>query len=300
MEVQDESVEDRAMSPDNNSETDSVNSGASGGGTVNGKTERERKGSTCKTLRPLPTFVKVESQSSSGDGQDRLYIKKDDLSQEEEEWNKKLMEETMTELFPAEKMKDKFYRDKEKESAIRSWILLILEDKEEESNKTKRKSSNIQEVEELNFLLKSGIVLCKLITKIYPNSSIDIDKLETGNLNTKKKNISQFLLAARAYGLEEQYLFIPDDLVVMAHFHKVTRALFAIAELTKMDPSFLGEPFIFEPSSSNQQSLKRRVSQEKVSSSGTLNAIFENLMQDVERKTSVVSKGPPPNIYSCD
>ena len=36
----------------------------------------------------------------------------------------------------------------------------------------------IQEVEELNFLLKSGIVLCKLITKIYPNSSIDIDKLE--------------------------------------------------------------------------------------------------------------------------
>ena len=94
-------------------------------GTVNGKTERERKGSTCKTLRPLPTFVKVESQSSSGDGQDRLYIKKDDLSQEEKEWNKKLMEETMTELFPAEKMKDKFYRDKEKESAIRSWILLV-------------------------------------------------------------------------------------------------------------------------------------------------------------------------------
>ena len=55
-----------------------------------------------------------------------------------------------------------------------------MEDKEEESNKTKRKSSNIQEVEELNFLLKSGIVLCKLITKIYPNSSIDIDKLEAG------------------------------------------------------------------------------------------------------------------------
>ena len=63
-------------------------------------------------------------------------------------------------------------------------------------------------------------------------------------------------------------------------------------------------------------------SQDKVST-GTLNAIFENLMQvswkleamlvsiclyylkpqyfqDVERKTSVVSRGPPANIYSCD
>ena len=44
--------------------------------------------------------------------------------------------------------------------------------------------------------------------------------LQTGNLNTKKKNISQFLAAALAYGLTEKYLFKPDDLVVVAHFHK--------------------------------------------------------------------------------
>ena len=146
-------------------------------GVTNGKAERERKGSTCKTLRPLPTFVKVESQSST-DGQERCYVRKEDRSKEEEEWNNKMMEDVMMELFPEEKMKDKFYRDKDKETAIRSWILQLLEDKEDENNKTKRKSSNVQEPEELNFLLKSGIVLCKLITKLYPQSTIDIDKLQ--------------------------------------------------------------------------------------------------------------------------
>ena len=43
---------------------------------------------------------------------------------------------------------------------------------------------------------------------------------QSGNLNTKKKNISQFLLSARAYGLPERFLFKPEDVVVMAHFHK--------------------------------------------------------------------------------
>ena len=100
------------------------------------------------------------------------------MSKEEEEWNNKLMEDAMMELFPEDKMKDKFYRDKDKETAIRSWILQLLEDKEDENLKTKRKSSNVQEPEELNFLLKSGIVLCKLITKLYPQSTIDIDKLQ--------------------------------------------------------------------------------------------------------------------------
>ena len=97
-------------------------------------------------------------------------------------------------LFPEERMKDRFFRDKDKEMAIRTWILSvsrmirqkmlllifklqIIEDKDEESNK-KRKSSNLQEVEELNFLLKSGIALCKLISLIHPQCGIDVDKLE--------------------------------------------------------------------------------------------------------------------------
>ena len=95
--------------------------------------------------------------------------------------------------------------------------------------------------------------------------------LQTGNLNTKKKNISQFLTAALAYGLKEKDLFRPDDLVVVAHFHKyvfndfrgikkicytycdfrVTRAIFALAERVKMDPTFEGQ--YLQYTNSNQQ-----------------------------------------------
>ena len=41
-------------------------------------------------------------------------------------------------------------------------------------------------------------------------------------------------------------LFKPDDLAVQAHFYRVTRALFALAELTNADPLFTGPEFDFE------------------------------------------------------
>ena len=43
---------------------------------------------------------------------------------------------------------------------------------------------------------------------------------QSGNLSTKKKNISLFLKAAKNYGVPEEYLFNPEDLVVQAHFYK--------------------------------------------------------------------------------
>jgi len=261
--------------------------------------DKERKGSTCKQLRPLPTFLKVDSQSSV-ELAERTYVRKTaaDLTMEEQEYNEKVCEETLAIIFPEDKMKDKFYRDKEKEAAVRAWILTIIEDDEADSSRRRTsKSSNKPEVEDLNFLLKSGIVLCRLINKIYPQSQIDVGSLQAGNLNTKKKNISQFLVSARAYGLEERYLFKPDDLVVMAHFHKVTRALFALAERTKMDPTFTGESLTYTEITSQSNTRKVSGSEDRVQA-GSLNAIFENLMQDVERKTSIVSKGPPRNIYS--
>ena len=71
--------------------------------------EKGRKGSTCKQLRPLPTFVKSQS---SLDLAEKTYVRKKELSEEEVECNEKLFEETMAVLFPEEKMRDKFYRDK--------------------------------------------------------------------------------------------------------------------------------------------------------------------------------------------
>ena len=42
------------------------------------------------------------------------------------------------------------------------------------------------ESEELNFLLQSGIVLCKLAAIIVPNTDINVDQLQVGSQYTKK------------------------------------------------------------------------------------------------------------------
>ena len=67
---------------------------------------------------------------------------------------------------------------------------------------------------------------------------------------------------AASYGVPEKYLFQPDDLVVQAHFYKygafhsniilikcvfrVTRAVFAFAELTNTDAEYCGPEFDFD------------------------------------------------------
>ena len=70
-------------------------------------------------------------------------MRKEELTEEEVEYNEKLYEETLAVLFPEEKMRDKFYRDKvrfhlfygsprflqnnfqDKEAAARAWILTV-------------------------------------------------------------------------------------------------------------------------------------------------------------------------------
>ena len=52
-------------------------------------------------------------------------MRKQELTEEEVEYNEKLYEETLAVLFPEEKMRDKFYRDKDKEAAARAWILAV-------------------------------------------------------------------------------------------------------------------------------------------------------------------------------
>ena len=55
---------------------------------------------------------------------------------------------------------------------------------EDETNKiisNKKKEKNVQELEDLNFLLKSGVVLCKLVIKIIPGIEIEIDMMEVNH-----------------------------------------------------------------------------------------------------------------------
>lgn len=159
------------------------------------------------------------------------------------------------------------------------------------------------ESEDLSFLLQSGIVLCKLASIIVPQADIEVQHLQSGNLGTKKKNITQFLQAALLYGVPQKYLFKPEDLVVQAHFYKVVRAVFAFAEMTNMDPNYAGPEFDFDKIIKDlmNKGIRRKSSvQETFNMQTNINSIFANLMQDVERRNSITPKGPPENIYACD
>ena len=48
---------------------------------------------------------------------------------------------------------------------------------------TKKKEKSLDGLEDLNLLLKSGKLLCKLVSKIAPGIEIDVEKLEVKPFN---------------------------------------------------------------------------------------------------------------------
>ena len=57
-------------------------------------------------------------------------------------------------------------------------------DRDKESTKCKLKEKKLMETEELNFLLQSGIVLCKLAATIVPGNDVAVEQLQV-----RKKNL---------------------------------------------------------------------------------------------------------------
>ena len=55
--------------------------------------------------------------------------------------------------------------------------------KNDNNTSSKKKERSVEELEDLNFLLKSGKVLCKLVSKIVPGMEIDVEKLEVKPFN---------------------------------------------------------------------------------------------------------------------
>ena len=103
--------------------------------------ERTRRGSACRPLRPLPTFLRPDQGGEPGHAS-RRYIHKvgavvdrvaplspsqTELGPEERRHNEDLYSDTMAALFPPGCMADKQFRDKDKDSAIKSWILKLSE-----------------------------------------------------------------------------------------------------------------------------------------------------------------------------
>ncbi|CAF1640149.1 unnamed protein product [Adineta ricciae] len=74
--------------------------------------------------------------------------------------------------------------------------------------------------------LKDGVILCKLMNKLQPNS---IPKYATSGGSFKlRENIALFQTAARAYGLEDAELFQSVDLFEKRNIPQVTQCLFAL------------------------------------------------------------------------
>ena len=76
---------------------------------------------------------------------------------------------------------------------------------------SKRKSSNKLEVEDLNFMLKSGIVLCSLIHKIYPQSEINVGTLQVRDVLVFPSLLIFLLLTSvwKSHYKEEEHFSVP-------------------------------------------------------------------------------------------
>jgi len=252
-----------------------------------------RRGSTCQAIHKIPTIVQTFTSSS----EERQYIKKENLTEEEKKENDEIFQEAMRAEFPDEEMIDPSFRDKDKDYVMKTWILEVLGELDENP---KARNKKLQETGEYEFYLQSGVALCALANKVVPGSTIDTDKLKSGNLLSRRQNISLFLKAAEQYGVPKEYLFQPDDLATCKHVHRVTRTLFALGELTKQDANFSGAPFTPDTILRDliTQGIRRKSScrdMEQVNTS--IHSIFENLMQDVQRRNSLSPRGPPKNIY---
>ncbi|UJR35236.1 hypothetical protein I4U23_028001 [Adineta vaga] len=103
-------------------------------------------------------------------------------------------------------------RDPELDQQVQEWIEAIIGEK--------FPSGSYEDA------LKDGIILCKLMNKLQPNS---IPKYATSGGSFKlRENISLFQNVARGYGLEDAELFQSVDLFEKRNIPQVTQCLFAL------------------------------------------------------------------------
>merc|ERR1711874_558711 len=117
-----------------------------------------RRGSACRQLHPFPTIQQVEQGNNAMDTT-KQYVKKTTLTNDEILHNNEIYEDIIANEFPEEDMTDKSFRDKDKELALKSRMVKVLEEQEGEGECVKRKvkDKKLLETEELSFLLQSGI-----------------------------------------------------------------------------------------------------------------------------------------------
>ncbi|GBO16052.1 hypothetical protein AVEN_139486-1 [Araneus ventricosus] len=65
-------------------------------------------------------------------------------------------------------------------------------------------------------------------------------EIKNGNLKQKRENIVKFLKAMENYGVPKEYLFQPDDLLLLRNIPNVTRCLFKLGRLRALRKHGLG------------------------------------------------------------
>lgn len=86
-------------------------------------------------------------------------------------------------------------------------------------------------------VLQNGVVICELMNKLSPGSVKRIQK--KGTKFTYMENIQAFQAASKKYGLPEEEIFMPTDLVEARNIPAVINSLAALARVAQ-DVGFTG------------------------------------------------------------
>uniref|UniRef100_A0A1B6DKD5 Calponin n=1 Tax=Clastoptera arizonana TaxID=38151 RepID=A0A1B6DKD5_9HEMI len=87
-------------------------------------------------------------------------------------------------------------------------------------------------------ILKDGVVLCKLINKIAPNS---VKKIQEKGTNFQlMENIQRFQAAIKKYGVPEEEIFQTADLFERRNIPQVTLCLYSLGRITQLHPEYTG------------------------------------------------------------
>jgi len=87
-------------------------------------------------------------------------------------------------------------------------------------------------------ILKNGVILCRLMNKIAPNS---IPKFkEKGPAFLLMENVQSFLAAAKKYGVPDEEVFQTPDLFEARNIRQVTLCLYSLGRTTQKHPDYDG------------------------------------------------------------
>jgi len=115
-------------------------------------------------------------------------------------------------------------RKPEQEQEVRDWIEAVLEEP--------LPAGDYEEV------LKDGVVLCRMMNKIVPDS---IKKFkQKGPAFLLMENVQSFLAAIKKYGVPDEEVFQTPDLFEARNIPQVTLCLYALARTTQKHPEYAG------------------------------------------------------------